>query len=106
MKPNRDVAQANRIRWFLAAHLLAVLGIFEASLWAGEHLATKPDPIPAAAAMPGATVAQRQPQRLARDDGLADRMDADSDGRRWYPTAHREALDDVRVSDSGVTQQP
>lgn len=43
-----DVAQANRLRWFLAAHLLAVLGIFEASMWVGQHLAARPEPIPAA----------------------------------------------------------
>jgi hypothetical protein len=106
VKLHRDVAQANRMRWFLAAHLLAVLGIFEASLWVGEHLATKPDPIPAASAMQASTMEQRQPQRLARDDGLAGRMGDGSDEHRWHPTAHREAADGVRVSDSGVTHQP
>ncbi|RTL18230.1 MAG: hypothetical protein EKK52_14920 [Burkholderiales bacterium] len=56
----QDIAQANRLRWFLAAHLLAVLAIFETSLWVGQHFAAQPDPVPTAA-----TTAPPQPQRLA-----------------------------------------
>jgi len=60
-----NVAQANRLRWFLAAHLLAVLAIFEASLWVGEHLAARPEPIPAARPMTATTASQLPTEKLA-----------------------------------------
>lgn len=64
-----DTAQANRLRWFLAAHLLAVLGLYEASMWVGQHLAARPDAIPAAPPhthrepLPAATPTQQEASR-------------------------------------------
>jgi hypothetical protein len=106
MKPTRDVAQANRMRWFLAAHLLAVLGIFEASLWAGEHLATKPDPIPTAHVSQGATPERPQPQQFARQDSLAGQRADEGDEGRWRPAAQRDVAYDDRPGASPVTSLP
>jgi hypothetical protein len=66
MTPPRtaDVAQANRLRWFLAGHLLAVLLVFEASLWVGQHLAARPEPVPVPAAVT-ADSPLSSPERLA-----------------------------------------
>jgi len=106
MKPMRDIAQANRMRWFLAAHLLALLGIFEASLWAGEHLATKPDPIPPAHVAQSARPERPQPQQFARQDSRAGQRADEGDEGRWRPSAQRDAGEEDRLGHSPVTHLP
>ncbi|MFG6414316.1 hypothetical protein ACG02S_10435 [Roseateles sp. DC23W] len=97
MKPTPDVAKANRIRWFLAAHLLAVLGLFEASLWVGEHLAAKPDPIPAAPGSQRVAAERPQPQQFAREDSLAGRQADDGDAGPSRPSAEPDAGHEDRL---------